>query len=166
MGNADSPPALAVFAEVYRFIVLAGVKRFHLWPSVVRELNTAAGLAPLLYCSLRAPSFARVIAVDASELGQGVVAVNCDDTPSAAIRLPISRYSPGDSLPVDISAFLAHAQPRWSRIVSAAWRVPGDHINVLEARAALTAIRWALKHRDAAGSNPPSLGFCRGYRRD
>jgi hypothetical protein len=144
-------PALAIFSAVYRFAAVAGRRRFRLWPSVVRELSVAVGVAPLLHFSLRSPWFPHVVAVDASEIGQGVVTVP-HSSPASVIRLPAVRSSPGEPLHVDVSSFLASSQHRWSRIVSSAWRVPDEHINCLEARAVLTSLRWAVKHPAGVGS--------------
>lgn len=38
--------------SVYRFMQCAGNRRFILWPSVVRELSTIVGIAPLLHASI------------------------------------------------------------------------------------------------------------------
>jgi len=71
-------PLLSVFRSVYRFICCAGNETWSLWPSVVRELRTAIGLAPLLNVNLSASFFERVPAHDASEVGAGVVATRVD----------------------------------------------------------------------------------------
>ena len=149
-------PALAVFSAVYRFIAVVGVRRFELWPSVVRELNAAIGIAPLLRCSLRAPWFDRVVAVDASEAAQGVVAVR-EPPPVVVVHSPAVRFLPGEPLLADVSSFLGRAQHRWRRIVASPWRGGAEHINVLEARALLTGARWALSHPSAVGSRVLAL---------
>ena len=87
-------PALAIFSAVYRFAAVAGRRRFRLWPSVVRELSVAVGVAPLLHFSLRSPWFPHVVAVDASEIGQGVVAVP-HSSPASVIRLPCRPFLSG-----------------------------------------------------------------------
>lgn len=66
-------PALSVLQHSYRFIQIAGSRRFDLWPSVRRELAALLGLLPLLQCRLDAPIFPRIVATDASERGAGVV---------------------------------------------------------------------------------------------
>lgn len=66
-------PSLAAMQRVYRFIELAGRRRFSLWPSVRRELWLMLGLAPLLCARLDAEVHHRVIASDASQLAAGVV---------------------------------------------------------------------------------------------
>ena len=122
-------PALAVFGSVYRFIEKAGRRRFALWVSTIRELEAATGLAPLLRSSLSDRLFSRAVAVDASSTGLGVVATR--------------RGAGGD--------FLNLPEDGWQVIVASKWAYP-DHINVLEVRAAATAVRWAIKHREALGS--------------
>jgi hypothetical protein len=119
-------PAFAVFSAVYRYIQCAGRRVFTIWPSVARELVTIVGLAPLLFTPLDAPWFDRVVATDASEAGLGVVATK---TPPDALLA--SNCNP--------------STVRWSTIVSAPWRrADAEHINILEARALCTAVRWAL----------------------
>jgi len=66
-------PSLSLMQRVYRFIELAGRRRFHLWPSVRRELWLMLGIAPLLCARLEAEVHHRVVASDASQLAAGVV---------------------------------------------------------------------------------------------
>ncbi len=68
----------AIFNAVYRYIETAGRRDFDIWPSVARELRLAMALVPLMFSSLCAPWFPQVLATDASETGQGVVAAICD----------------------------------------------------------------------------------------
>jgi hypothetical protein len=77
-------PSLSLMQRVYRFIELAGRRRFHLWPSVRRELWLMLGIAPLLCARLDAPMHHRVVASDASQLAAGVV--------SAAVTPELHRY--------------------------------------------------------------------------
>jgi len=77
-------PSLSLMQRVYRFIELAGRRRFHLWPSVRRELWLMLGIAPLLCARLDAPLHHRVVATDASQLAAGVV--------SAAVTPELHRY--------------------------------------------------------------------------
>lgn len=69
-------PAFAVFQHVFRFSLVAGQRRFDLWPSVKTELVRVLSLAPLLRASLSAPACTRFIASDASSTGGGVVATD------------------------------------------------------------------------------------------
>lgn len=84
-------PLLSIFRSVYRFILCAGNETWWLWPSVVSELRTAMGLAPLLFVDLSASFFDRVPAHDASELGAGVVATRLDSDNVAALSESIRR---------------------------------------------------------------------------
>ena len=127
-------PAFAVFNAVYRFIQCARRRFFNLWYSVRRELSLVIGLAPLLYSSLDMLWFDRLVASDASTEGLGVVAsrVPSDRIASIAAQPPVCPVSPPSLVGCS-----------WATIVSSPWREP-EHINVLELRAACTAVRWAL----------------------
>lgn len=65
--------SLCLLQHVYRFISIAGRRRFILWPSVRRELKSLLGLLPLLQLDLHTPYFTRVIATDSSSFAAGVV---------------------------------------------------------------------------------------------
>jgi hypothetical protein len=123
-------PAFAVFSAVYRFIERAGRRIFELWNSVRKELRAMIGLAPVLFSSLQAQPFERVVATDASEAGLGVVAARTGpDASSAAVT-----------------------EFRWSTIV--AQRVSEErreHINVLELRALIVALKWVLSFPTCIG---------------
>lgn len=120
-------PALSIFSAVYRFIERAGSRTFILWPSVTRELMTMAGVAPLLFSSLRQRWFNRVVASDASELGLGV---------TATATMPVSASTLMNVM--DNCVNVPHRV-----IVSSRWQ-HDEHINVLEVRAVNTAVRWVL----------------------
>jgi hypothetical protein len=148
-------PAFAVFNSVYRFIETARAGRFVLWPSVIRELQVMSALAPLLFSTTSAEWFQKVVAVDASLAGQGVVAVRPRPLRDGGPDLndvmgdPPHEFSPPPSPALD--AILSDAGPYgsgygWSTIVSSRWR-RGEHINVLELRSLLTAVKWVLSHR-------------------
>lgn len=116
-------PSLASFQAVYRFAACAGKRVFRLWRSVVRELRLLIGIAPLLISTLSDTWFKKVVATDASSSGLGVVA---------------SDFSGCVGFPTEV---------RWSTIVSSRWRFPGEHINSLELRSLLLAVRWVLSHK-------------------
>jgi hypothetical protein len=133
-------PALSVFRSVYRFIACSAGKRYQLWPSVIAELTTICGLAPLLFTDLSAFTFPKVIATDASLTGMGVCirpVVGRDITEGVA---PV-RYDSANSRSADLWKFQIDAN--WRTIVATRWRA-SEHINSLEARALLTAIRWVV----------------------
>jgi integrase len=159
--------AFSVFRAVYRFIEVAGRRKFDIWPSVVRELDIAIGLAPLLFSSIASPWFPKVLASDASGDGQGVVAA--DSTPAALARMSLCRppvpcgLASGAQESDPCSGVCPHGEKidrslhpdlqsaRWRTIVSSRWQRP-EHINVLELRALNTAVRWAISHPSAAGA--------------
>ena len=135
-------PALAAFCAVYRFIEFAGPNTFCLWPSAVRELVMAINLAPLLHVSVAAAWFDRVLACDASLLGQGVCAarVHPSFVQLAAQHAGIDRRR---EVHVEAAIDAPLITTPWTTIVSAPWRAP-EHINSLELRSANTALRWVL----------------------
>ena len=136
-------PAMAVFSAVYRFINCAGGARYQLWPSVRRELRTVSRLAPLLFASIRCEWAPVVVASDASELAAGVVYV---DTPTHMVEsLAALPSRPGVEPPQSIRSFVADSE--WKTAVSHRWR-DIEHINALEVRAALTAVKWSMKRPD------------------
>ncbi len=140
--------AFSVFNAVYRFIETAGGRVFDIWPTVARELATAMDLAPLLFSSLDAPWFPKVIATDASSSGLGVVAATVSD---AALER-MARCPPRDMGPeVDRSLHPDLADARWREIVASRVQYP-EHINVLELRAVTTAIKWVSSFPRCVGS--------------
>jgi hypothetical protein len=156
-------------------------RNFTLWRSVRRELCMLLGLQPLLSAQLREPLFHRIIASDASSVAAGVVAapltpalhsqlwplcssrhfatlqaqLNTDTARRALEGLDSSRSeSELSSLRACMASFQgfydAVAGCRWSTLVAKAWR-DEEHINVLELRAALLAVHWALSFPSALG---------------
>lgn len=142
-------PAFAVFNAVYRYIETARSRVFQIWASVERELRIAVAIAPLLFSSLSAGWFHRVLATDASEFGQGVVAtsLDCATVESFAGDPP---PLPTDERPVSRELDTRLEGAEWNTLVAAPW-LWEEHINVLEARALNTAVRWTL-------SSPWSIG--------
>lgn len=147
-------PALSIFSAVYRFIECASAvtsvapatkrrrrprasRTFDIWKTCERELQIMIALAPLLVQDLSALWFERVTATDACETGQGLVAVRMDE---AGVH-DTARLNKDE-----LNDFVGQlsAAGDWRTIVAAPWRDRSEHINVLELRAALTAVRWAL----------------------
>jgi len=130
-------PALSVFRNVYRFIECADRKPYSLWRSVASELLTICGLAPLLFTDLSACTFPKVIASDASLTGLGVCArlLTANDIELAVSPIASDDHSCVTSPPI--------VDESWRTIAASHWRA-GEHINVLEARALTTAVRWVL----------------------
>ena len=87
-------------------------------------------LAPLRFVETSVGWFDRVVATDASSEGMGVVAAPLDEASAPRV---VSRD--------DTTALAARSE--WRTIISSRWRRP-EHINVLEARALTTAVRWVL----------------------
>ena len=164
-------PALAIFSSVYRFIEAAGRVAFAVWPSVERELAVAIGLAPLLFASVADGWCSNVVASDASMEGMGVVAAPV--THAVVAEVARDRAMPGSQDPEHYQAVapapraaiaVAQAAPvprppppaqladvQWTTIVSSRWERE-EHINALELRAAMTAVRWALSSSSAMNS--------------
>ena len=144
-------PVFAVFAAVYVFVQKAGFKVFELWPSVRRELRCIIGLAPLIFSSLSAPFFDRVVATDASHTGMGVAAA-CSSTRECLELAAQAGLLPDDGsswrAPVAVGFVNVH---RWSVIVAHRWVFGGEHINVLELRALITGLRWVLSFPSSIG---------------
>jgi len=126
-------PAFSVFSAVYRFIQCAGPRKFTIWATVRRELSCAVGLASLLFCNISQSFFNKIIATDASSQGQGVVATSNT----------IQNFCASN-----VSDFVQNS--RWSTIISSKWR-SAEHINILELRAVISAIRWALSYPSSMG---------------
>jgi hypothetical protein len=161
-------PALSVLQHSFRFMEVAGRRRFSLWPCVRRELCVLLGLAPLLHARLDASVHPHALASDASELAGGLVV----STPAPALRrmlgpLCSSRFHAvaqtllrGPARDVSPEAALAareyerfYAAVRadaWNCVVSFPWRGL-EHINVLELRAVLLTVHWLLSFPSAHG---------------
>jgi integrase len=133
-----------LFSTLYRFVETAGSRVFDIrfWRMVECELRLAMALAPLLFVSLSAPWFSRVVATDASTEGQGVVASRVDAGVLAA-EAAVSGPDP--------PRFVALDGCDWRTIISSPWRW-SEHINVLEARVLLAAVRWVSSFPDSLGS--------------
>src|SRR6185312_15045678 len=124
-------PSLAVFTAVYRFVETARWRVFRIWPSVARELRVAMGLVPLLFADVAAPWAPLIVATDASEFGEGVVARRADPA-EAESEAALARKSPSSVLSVAQESELREANVacgQWSEIVSARWQFADQHIN-------------------------------------
>ena len=136
-------PALSVLHSVFRFCDIIGKRIFSLWPSVRAELAMLVRLRPLLVASLRDNWFEHALATDASDTGQGVVTA---PLPAGQLRRlsALSGVSPSQ---MTDAARARHAQQpvglRWHTLVASRWS-RAEHVNVLEARALSTAVRWAI----------------------
>jgi len=132
-------PALSALSAVFKFIQNAPAVAT-IWPTVRAELRVVVGLAPLLSADLAQDWFSRVIASDASQSGLGV----CASEPCWSAE------------PVDLALTNSPAlddwvlMQTWHTIVASRWRRL-EHIASLEARAASTAVRWAVSIPSAIG---------------
>lgn len=166
-------PTLSVFNNVYRFIRTAGNGLLPLWRSVRVELAVAMALSPFMYANLGARWFPHLLASDASSTGVGVVrsALLPSDvatlsalpvlpaTATADDVVPIEMLLQPSVLPSSPAAVVDPSDARarrsrelrdvlvkrssWSVVASARWQ-QHEQINVLEARAASTAVRFAI----------------------
>ena len=167
-------PVFSVLKTVYAFINLQGLVPAPLWNDVRRELLMLIGLAPLLVTSLRTPWFRSAIASDASTIAAGVVTSPLTDDMVRAVWPASQINAVGDDMDDDLdlqpmSRPISEAvtveptqrsplrwSPRdgdrlWSTIISYRWQRE-EHINCLEMRAAILAVRWALSCTDSAGT--------------
>jgi hypothetical protein len=83
--------SLSAFSSVYRFCACAGSKEYQLWPSVVLELLTVVGLAPLLSSRLGDTWFPSLVAVDASKKAGGIVAAKLGGSKVSALGVQRPR---------------------------------------------------------------------------
>jgi len=142
-------PVLSVLCSVYKFIATAKSRSFTIWDSVRNELVCLCGLAPLLFTTLSARLFPRLIAFDASTTGQGVV---MSRVPESVVARVADGLNPQPSHePLERYSERILRSQEWSTLVSAQWRSV-EHINVKEMRAGLTAARWVSTSPSAFGS--------------
>jgi hypothetical protein len=161
-------PALSALKCCYSFIERHRWSEAELWPSVRRELITLIGLAPLLHTSLRYEWYQSVMASDASTMAAGVVATAFVEGlvhqlwPSTLSAL---LFCTTDDLVTDEGDHLEEtggattespsttltlkSDHHWSTIISYPWR-KDEHINALELRAVILAVRWVLSHPSSA----------------
>jgi hypothetical protein len=143
-------PFFAVFSAVYSQARIleegkGSVLWAVLWKEVRKELRMAMSLAPLLRVDMSLPWAADALASDASSFAGGVCAAPID--PALATHLlkyagrGPSAYSGGLTEALAVSETLG--EWRWRTLFSMQWRRSGDHINVLEMRALLSAVRRA-----------------------
>ena len=173
-------PTLAVLQHAYRYAELAKHRPFTLWPGVRRELCAVVSLLPLMHAQLDAPTFHRLIASDASELGAGAtvtpLTAAVDDTvrPLCSSRAhaysqallrgePLQRLlaTPECSrapqwchLPALAAQYAAYystvTAAPWTTIISRRWIYP-EHINALELRAVVLVLHWLVTHTTSLG---------------
>jgi hypothetical protein len=168
--------ALSAFHAVYAFGRSHGPPA-RLWPSCVKELKIAIGLAPLLYATLSCESAPFMVSTDASLLGQGCTYARVDrsfasEVHAAALSHRLvtrqiersgSASRAGMPLPSRdpdtralrtafassvLPVYLLGVRQEWRTAISARWRHGQASINELEARAVKSAVLW-LRSRHA-----------------
>jgi hypothetical protein len=165
-------PSLAVLQHSYRYIEVAGRRRFTIWPSVRRELWMLLGLLPLLHARLDVDLFHNLLASDASELAAGVVCTRltpdidrriwqlCSTKQHVYLQTMLNAAEHrGDILSTEAVAAMSEYSSfyadilaaRWSTIISSPWRA-SEHINALELRAVLLALHWLLSYPSSHSS--------------
>jgi hypothetical protein len=152
-----------------------------LWSSAAMELSVAVSIAPLLVARLSSPDYPVIVATDASMTGYGVVSFTPYDMDSQLV-LPVSaphlslqsvqiirptHARATDRQPVlgleleskesyfdrkSTSTFVSVSEADWRKVFAGRWRRSEEHINSLEMRALIMAVRWVLSHRDSVGS--------------
>lgn len=143
-------PAFALMNAVYTFQEAArrGFGPMRLWPSVCAELRSLVALAPLLFADLGARWHSTVFASDASSWGLGVVNARVG-------RETIARAAAGSgvrSLPAQDSVVAMRQEglgmlrgARWRTRYSKRWSDNFEHINALELRAVVMALRMTIR---------------------
>ena len=81
--------SLAIFSSVYAFVRKLGARTARLWPSVLRELQRALALLPLIRAELDRAVAPVLLQTDASATGFGVVYTH--SIPPADLRREVSR---------------------------------------------------------------------------
>ena len=145
--------SLSVFSAVYAFARKVGHRYARVWPSVMRELEHALSLVPLMRADLSRPVSPVLIQTDACDHGEGVVYTT--DVPLEKLQNECQRsrtcgkedWSVEQSLS---AAFEAPLDPK-SYKVAIKHTYPLDsplryrHINAKEVSAVGKAIRWACR---------------------
>ena len=142
-------PLLAVFSAVYVFSRKAGPSCLQLWPSVRRELRMIVALVPLLYSVPSATFSDRAVASDASTTGLGVCATKLNPKLAAKVSIRFAAVlkdaesDTTDSCAAEKGLKSLVASVPWYDIVATPVQFE-EHINVLELRALVLALRWYL----------------------
>lgn len=149
-------PGMCTLAACYLYISALGDRADKLWNTVQQELRVAVQIAPLLQTQLDLPMSAEVFASDASTWGGGVVAkrvspatrknVLCLANKQQKLLPPFSEAETAEREPF-LDPILWRGQD-WRVIFSNKWHTRGEHITVLEMRAAYLAARAAFMRGD------------------
>jgi hypothetical protein len=131
-------PAFAVFSAVYRYIEVAGAKKFTLWPTVRKELRVMMGLAPLLFVSIADEWATDVYCTDSSSRGFGVVAASFPGQKVSDCARLTAPKTDTDIIRYALPSFFTESD--WATRIAGQWHFD-EHINVLEARALELGVR-------------------------
>lgn len=132
-------PLLSVFCATYRFARVARGKNFVIWRSVRKELEIICGLAPCFVARLDLPGLDNVWATDASSGGFGVVKCSAPaDVVAEAFSTPAACNDK------TLALKLVATQPRWTLVFKGRWRRDKEHIDILEAKTVLMAVKRLL----------------------
>ena len=148
--------SLAIFSSVYAFVRKLGARTARLWPSVLRELQRALALLPLIRAELDRAVAPVLLQTDASATGFGVVYTH--SIPPADLRREVSRPRGAMSKGADPwtvaralgTTFTAPIDPHAYRVAARGnfqGHARGSHINCKELTAVITAARWASRAR-------------------
>jgi hypothetical protein len=160
-------PMLSILDATHVFIQEDGPTR-RLPSAVLRELRALDDLAPMLVTNLKRRPATVAMATDASMKAQGVCYTALSDADfdhlaqharlkgwrtrhDGAIEVPPSEDDRDTATSVEaldarfapVADFVISA--RWRTSVSKRWRGPVEHITLLEARAALSGLKWLAR---------------------
>ncbi len=137
-------PALSIFSAIFKFGRTVKTSA-PIWPTVKRELQTAIGIAPLLYSCISAQFFQRLVASDASETGVGVVAAKLPESQLKQCADLLPQLPTDDIASSEVKELISGVTSavKWRTIVQSRWRWPIEHINLGELRSLHAAVRWA-----------------------
>ena len=150
--------ALSVFSSVYAFSRRCGHRAARMWPSVLRELQRALAILPVVQADLSRPVAPVLVQTDAS--GSGLACVYTDTVPQRELSQECSRprrLAADPSVPWAVELDLASQFSQRPSADPGDWRValrrtfgPGSreasaHVNENEAAAIVCAVRWAAR---------------------
>ena len=145
--------SLSIFSSVYAYVRKLGHRAARVWPSVLRELQRALAVLPLIRAELDRKVSPFLIQTDACDTGFGVVYT--DQIAAQDLRREVTRPR-GDARDAEpwtvanswSTLFTAPVEPTAYRIAARGLfqgRERDAHINVKEASAVLTGVRWAAR---------------------
>jgi hypothetical protein len=146
-------PSLSVFSAVYAYARKMGHRSGRVWPSVLRELNMALAILPLVRADLSTPVAPVLLQTDASDTGAAVVYTETVAAVELARECRQPRTVPRDegeawSVPRALAPDFETSVDPLDWRVAVRQRVPAEvHINTKEASAVVSAVRWTARGR-------------------